>query len=425
MDPLSITLVALSAKAGEAILTGIIGNRSDFLLVNSFQKIKQIVTSRNNEFPENHDLLRTLRKSMLSATDMIRLSMKEDGEQKEFRKKLKSWIDEQIKLLPSLENWADWNNPASDQLELFFEHENKYSEKKLVLTQAMTNSWQAYLETQLQIELPNEFREKLINGWQEKDILIRWDDAVMVLMIEALRDGTNEMGQRASKAFEHNFLSAIKVELDNVKGTTASIEMQLSTVYEKMLSQFDNIDEINHFSNTINSQQTTIESQQLTIIKLVEANEQIRDEKAKELSKDPDKITIDETELLIHAYINQRSIYTDMEPGYELLCVRCGGAYFGYEYTEDYIAETNDPNRDMWTDNPKQNPRNARVIRLHWLAVLDSLIIKEFVSLQREKSYNKFYELTVKGKLYADAVIQYRSTHDPSNIPKPVTFPFF
>ena len=83
MDPLSITLAALSAKAGEAILTGIIGNRSDYLLVNSFQKIKQIITSRNKEFPENHDLLRTLRKSMLTATDMIRISMKVDGEQKD------------------------------------------------------------------------------------------------------------------------------------------------------------------------------------------------------------------------------------------------------------------------------------------------------------------------------------------------------
>lgn len=162
MDPLSITLAALSAKAGEAILTGIIGNRSDYLLVNSFQKIKQIITSRNKEFPENHDLLRTLRKSMLTATDMIRISMKVDGEQKDFRKNLKTWIDEQIKLLPKLENWADWNNPASDKLELFFVNEGSYSEKKLLLTQTMTKSWEDYLNTQLQIELPDEFEENYI-----------------------------------------------------------------------------------------------------------------------------------------------------------------------------------------------------------------------------------------------------------------------
>jgi hypothetical protein len=423
MDPLSIALAALSAKAGEAILTGIIGNRSDYLLVNSFQKIKQIITSRNKEFPENHDLLRTLRKSMLTATDMIRISMKEDGEQKDFRKNLKTWIDEQIKLLPKLENWADWNNPASDKLELFFVNESSYSEKKLLLTQTMTNSWKDYLNTQLEIELPDEFKEKLYNGWLEKDTLIRWDDAVMVLMIEALRDGNNEMGQRAAKAFEHNFLSAIKIELESLKGISASIEMQLSTLYQKMLSEFENIESINHLSNTINSQQTTIESQQLTIKKLVEANEQMRDEKSKELSKDPDKLTNDETQLLIYAYVNQRSVYTDMGPGYELLCVRCGGQYFGYEYTQEYIDETNNPNRDIWTDNPKKNPPNARIIRLHWLAVLESLNLKGFVELQREKSYNKFYKLTVKGKLYADEVIQWRAKNEPNNLPKPSIFP--
>ena len=423
MDPLSITLAALSAKAGEAILTGIIGNRSDYLLVNSFQKIKQIITSRNKEFPENHDLLRTLRKSMLTATDMIRISMKVDGEQKDFRKNLKTWIDEQIKLLPKLENWADWNNPASDKLELFFVNEGSYSEKKLLLTQTMTKSWEDYLNTQLQIELPDEFKEKLYNGWREKDTLIRWDDAVMVLMIEALRDGNDEMGQRAAKAFEHNFLSAIKIELESVKGISASMEMQLSTLYQKMLSEFENIESINHLSNTINSQQTTIESQQLTIKKLVEAKEQMRDEKSKELSKDPDKLTNDETQLLIYAYVNQRSIYTDMEPGYELLCVRCGGQYFGYEYTQEYIDETNNPNRDIWSDNPKKNPPNARIIRLHWLAVLESLNFKGFVELQREKSYNKFYELTVKGKLYADEVIQWRAKNEPNNVPKPSIFP--
>lgn len=422
MDPISITLAALSAKAGEAILTGIIGNRSDYLFVNSFQKIKQIITSRNKEFPENHDLLRSLRKSMLTATDMIRVSMKEDSEQKEFRKELKKWIDEQIKLLPKLEKWTDWNNPASDKLELIFVNESSYNEKKLALTQAMTNSWQAYLEAQLKIELPNEFKDKLNNGWQEKDTLIRWYDAVMVLMIEALRDGTDEMGQRASKAFEHNFLSAIKIELESVKGISASMEIQLGTMYQKMLSAFENIEIINQLSNTLNSQQNTIESQQHTIKKLVEANEQMRGEKAKELSKDPDKLTNDETELLIYAFINQRSIYTDMEPGYELLCVRCGGAYFGYEYTQDYIMETNDPNRDEWTDNPKQNPPNARVTRLHWLAVLESLIFKGFVSLQKEQSYNKFYELTVKGKLYADEVIQWRAINEPNSIPKPSIF---
>ena len=149
----------------------------------------------------------------------------------------------------------------------------------------------------------------------------------------------------------------------------------------------------------------------------------MRDEKSKELSKDPDKLTNDETQLLIYAYVNQRSIYTDMEPGYELLCVRCGGQYFGYEYTQEYIDETNNPNRDIWSDNPKKNPPNARIIRLHWLAVLESLNFKGFVELQREKSYNKFYELTVKGKLYADEVIQWRAKNEPNNVPKPSIFP--
>ncbi|MEZ0611688.1 hypothetical protein ACAW74_24470 [Fibrella sp. WM1] len=431
IDPLSLGLALLLTTAKEvatsevvkAAFSGIIGNRADVFLMSGISKVKEIMSFRNKEIPENHDLLRTLRKSMLTATDMVRLSMKEDGEQKQFRNKLKSWIDEQIKLLPIIENWADWNNPASDELELFFVNEKIYSEKKLLLTDAMTNSWEVYLQTQLQVELPKEFKEKLKNGWQEKDNIIKWDEAVMVLMIEALRDGTNEMGQRASKAFEHNFLSEIKIGLENVEKTTASIEVQISNVYQKMLTQFDNIEAINHLADTIHSQQSTIESQQLTIKKLVEVNEQLRDDKAKELSTDPDKLSNDETELLLYAYVNQKSIYTDMEPGYELLCVRCGGQYFGYEYTQNYINETNASDRSIWEDSPKKNPPNARIVRLHWLAVLESLIVKGYVTLLREKSYNKFYDLTVKGKLYADEVIQWRIKHNQNNIPKPSFFP--
>lgn len=258
IDPISVGLaltvkilsdsVTSSDGLAHSALTGILGNRSDFLLVNGFKKVKEIITSKNQDFPENHDLLKTLRRSMLSATDMIRLSMKEDGEQKKFRKELNNWIEEQLKILPKLNEWGNWQNPASDELELFFTNEKEFFDKKDSLILSMTKSWENYLENELEITLPIEFIEKLNKGWYENKKLLTWHEATMALMIEALRNVKDDLGQRASRAFEHNFLSDIK--------------LQLADIQEQMLLQIPNSDLIN---NLVTSQQKTIESQQETI----------------------------------------------------------------------------------------------------------------------------------------------------------------
>lgn len=263
IDPISVGLALLIAAAKEAATSeiakaaysGIIGNRADVFFISSINKIKEIISFRNQNLPENHDLLRTLRKAMLTSTDMLRLSMKEDGEQKQFRKLLKSWIDEQIMLLPSLSKWNDWNNPAAEKLELFFADGKNYKTKKLQLIQSMTESWVKYLEVQLNLELPKEFIDKLRQGWYEDEKLITWYEATMVLMIEALRNTKDEMGLRASKAFEHNFLSDIKLKLSDIE--------------KQMLSQYPNRKLINKLSTTIFSQQKTIQSQQDSIEGLV------------------------------------------------------------------------------------------------------------------------------------------------------------
>lgn len=254
-DPISIMLALLLSSAKDALLSeaakaafsGIIGNRADHLFTSGAKKIKNILNFRNNDFPENHDLLRTLRISMLKATEMLYESMEKNEGGKQFGKKLSGWIIEQTKSIHDLSKWADWKNPAVSKLELFFTDSENHSQKKALLIEEMTTSWEDYIRSQLKMSLPEEFTTKLKKGWIYEDNQIYWHEATMVLMIEALRNPKDEQCVKAAKAFEHNFLSDIK--------------LQLSDVHELLLSQFNNNDSIIKLSDTIISQQRTIEIQ--------------------------------------------------------------------------------------------------------------------------------------------------------------------
>lgn len=271
-DPISIGLAlllstakeALQSEAAKAVFSGIIGNRADYLYTKGLNKIKDIVNLRNSKYPENHDLLRALRMSMLKATQMLHQSMKNDNEEKAFRKVLKKWTDEQIKYLPMLNKWSDWNNPATSELELFFINSENYYMRKAELIEKMISSWESYIHTELQINLPQAFTSKLKDGWIENERRIYWHEATMVLMIEALRNPKDEGSSKAAKAFEHNFLSDMK--------------LQISDIHELLISQFANNEAVIQLADTIASQQSTIESQQHTIKILVEDNEYLRDE---------------------------------------------------------------------------------------------------------------------------------------------------
>jgi len=259
IDPISITLAMLLSTTKEAltaptaieIYKGILGNKATDFLNYGFKKgwhgIKEIINLRSNEYPQNHDLLRTLRMSMLKATEMIHRSMVKSGEEKQFREDLKKWIDKQFKILPTLSKWSGWENPASNELELFFTGSDAYEEKKALLIDKMTSSWQIYLQSQLAVELPVSFTSKLKKGWLEDDIRIYWHEATMVLMIEALRNPKDEQSIKAGKAFEHNFLSDIK--------------LQVSDIQQFLLDQFANHETITKLADTIASQQRTIETQ--------------------------------------------------------------------------------------------------------------------------------------------------------------------
>ncbi len=254
-DPISIGLAlllstakdALQSEAAKAVFSGVIGNRADHLFTSGFRKIKDILNLRSSAYPENHDLLRTLRMSMLKATEMLHLNMKENEEEKQFRKKLKVWVEEQIKFLPTLSKWADWENPAAGELELFFTGNESHAQKKTLLIEKMIFSWEKYIQSQLKTDLPQAFILKLKEGWIEDGKRIYWHEATMVLMIEALRNPKDEQSIKAAKAFEHNFLSDIK--------------LQLSDIHELLLSQFANNEVIIKLADTIASQQRTIEIQ--------------------------------------------------------------------------------------------------------------------------------------------------------------------
>ena len=289
---LSMTKDALQSEVAKAMFSGIIGNRADHYFTKGLDKIKDIVNLRNSKYPENHDLLRTLRMSMLKATEMLYLSMKEDEEEKQFRKKLKTWMDEQIKNLPILSKWIDWENPASGKLELFFTSESTNDEKKKLLIEKMIFSWAKYIESQLMISLPQAFTTKLNQGWLENDKRIFWHEATMVIMIETLRNPNNEQSIKASKAFEHNFLSDIK--------------LQISDIHELLLSQFANNETIVKLADTITSQQKTIEAQaevnqwltqqlsehkiKIEVLELQVQTNPLKDKELKELIKQRDEL---------------------------------------------------------------------------------------------------------------------------------------
>lgn len=273
IDPITVGLSLLMAAAKEPItnlatkaLEGVVGGRADYLLSHGFSKVKDIIAFQGKGLPENHDLLKALRKSMLTATDMLREAMKADGEEKHFRKTLQAWIDGQQATLSKIADWADWNNPAVNELELFFANEQTYTQRKKDLDNLMSASWQTYVADQLKMELPEAFTRKLNDGWLADHKSITWQQTTMVLMIESLRDPKDDIGRRAATAFEHHFLSEIKLHLSDTQTQLTDIKIQLIDIGEQMRSQFPNHALIiENLSATVHDQQNTIGSQQKTV----------------------------------------------------------------------------------------------------------------------------------------------------------------
>lgn len=245
LDPISTGLALLLFTAKEVITSsfatdvykGVLGNRVDHFLTMGYGRFKEIISIRSKSRPENHDLLRTLRMSMLKATEMLYQSMKVDEEDKEFRKLLKKWIDVQIKHLPKLKQWGRWENPAADEFEVFFTEQERHGDKKALMVERMIYSWENYIQSELRVNLPQAFTVKLKHGWIEDDKRIYWHQAVMVLAIEALRNPNDEQSARAAKAFEHNFLAEIK--------------LQLADIHELLLSQFQTKEILNEIKSLL------------------------------------------------------------------------------------------------------------------------------------------------------------------------------
>ncbi|MDF1699164.1 MAG: hypothetical protein P1U56_25140 [Saprospiraceae bacterium] len=440
MDPFSAGFVLYVLKSvndltdgwAEDVVKGVTGNIADRLLVSSGKGALAILRSRKEKDEGNHDLMKALRRSMLLSTKLIRQEMKDEKEERAFRRKLQKWIDKQIKELNNLDSWHDWNNPAIENLELFFDGALHYQDMRADLAKRMTASWLDYLRSCESLkEIPSAFSNKLIDGWIDSDVKITWWELVVTEMKTYLRNGKDPQALKAEKALVHNFLADLKLELKTISIDINVMKPLLSDLWNEMINGYPNIQKaienqwyvvVDPIIKSINMLSETNRSQQETIKSLVLQNENLLNNN-KDLSSNPDELNIDETRLLLYSFVNNKRIYTYSAPGYELLCVRCGYQYFGYEYHPEYVYETNNNKDDPWIDPPKNNPPNARINRLHWLAVLESLFQKEFINLVEEKSsQNRIFELSKKGQLYADAVIQWRLINDPEKVPKPSYF---
>lgn len=249
MEPITVGLAYFFTQALEhpikyvmdAVAGGSIGNLSEKMFSRTAERVKTVISNRNPEYPENHDLLKVFRRSMLLATRMIRRSMKRDGEAPFFRKALETWIDGHLNTIADLNKWSNWSMPATDHLEIFFANNNNTPEAHEKLLNLMTTSWERYISNELAMDLPAEFVLKGRKGWQEGSVIVKWQDAVIVLVAEALKDPKNH---KAAKAVEHYFLATLKLEIGEAIGKLDNLQKsvgELPILMQNVIASRDTI----------------------------------------------------------------------------------------------------------------------------------------------------------------------------------------
>lgn len=301
MEPFSIAFALYAAKQvddytngwASDVAKGVLGNISDRLLSNGTKRALKILKTRQNDGSGNHDLMKALRRSMLEATLNIRVIMKDEKEEKAFRKRLQIWLEKQLAQIDDLDTWHDWNNPAISELELFFDEVDKYNERKLSLIQDMTSGWVKYLQSQESLSpLPESFTSKLCNGWKEDNKDITWWNLVMMIFKTSIRQGNTKESQLADKALVHNFLAELKLGLSEIGIQITQIQPQLAELKSLLIQEHpkgsEAIDE--EWKNILTSianankklaeiaknQQDTIGNQQNTIQTLLEELNKLR-----------------------------------------------------------------------------------------------------------------------------------------------------
>ena len=286
MEPVTIGLVLSAFNALDTAFDWGIkeGSKAIFgkIVTDAFdhtvKETRSIIASRTEQFHGNHDLLKVLRLSMLQATGMVCAAMKEKKEDKKFRADLQIWIDKQSTedALNNIDAWMEWNNPVSTELETLFITQQQYADRKEIITARMVGQWMAYLKTELKCELPKAFSDKFYIGFEEKGKQLKWENAVAVLFAETLRNGKTPLGQRADKAFTHNFLAEIKMQLSAVQGDVSDVKATVTRIEERINNLYTYVLQGLPDSDTILSLQRQSEKQTEINLAVVKEYEHLR-----------------------------------------------------------------------------------------------------------------------------------------------------
>ncbi len=280
------------SKAADAAVKKVVGESLGAI----WKKAKDFVAERTEGFPGNHDLQKALRICMLTATDMVRKSMKENKEDEDFRSVLHDWIAEQgtSNELDKLHLWANEPNIAVAELDLLMTSNEAFTKKKESVSLIMTQQWNDYLVKALTQSwnepLPTTFTNKLFGEFEYDGQKFKWHVAVYVLFAEMMRNGKTELGKRADKAFNHSFLADISQKIDELSEDITDIKVDIILIkdslknppplrladipgWEKLIEFKEELGfmtkAIADLSETILSQQRTLELQEQNIQSLL------------------------------------------------------------------------------------------------------------------------------------------------------------
>jgi len=275
-DPFTISLILAAGKVADDLtgkviseaIGGTIGNVSDRLLQRAVRRAVDIVRSKPKPGTANLDLLKALRRAQLKATDDIRIAMKSANSEPEFPARLKTWIVRETDRIENIEEWINWEMPAAKELEKLINYTQAELDIETRLSSEMTLAWENYLRAQPDTEIaPDAFWYFLSHSWNSERLTLTWASQVGEHFKVYLREAATPEARQAEKAFVHNFLAELKIDLTEVKRDLEELKnlpAQVEEIKTFLLSEYAEArDEIHLWaSDMIASQQDVIRKQQ-------------------------------------------------------------------------------------------------------------------------------------------------------------------
>lgn len=236
-----------------ALIGGIIGNRSDSLLINSTQKIYQMIKNSDGE-PTNHDIQRAVRASYLKSTLVAANYVKSkytvlDNLTKNRNPndivEIISYIKKELKLLDK-QNVRFTNVSIEEHyLELLFPSgENAVYRLPEIIKELKDSVLLEFKKNKLRVELALD--RALSDGWEEDSKHTDWFELTCAFFNEELKTNT-----RISTLIQTQYLDTINSEVSDLKLLVNNIKDKIEPFSNKYQPLLNRIDEILNISKDI------------------------------------------------------------------------------------------------------------------------------------------------------------------------------